>query len=53
MNFIAQYDDKIPEDLKFQKFTPTASAEFTVDNPALIDVFKPGATFYVDFTPAT
>lgn len=51
IRFAANYDDKTPEAEKFQKYTPTASAEYLIDNPALDDVFVPGAIFYVDFTP--
>lgn len=50
--FRAQYDDTIPEDQKFQKATPTAVAEFNVDNPAALAQFELGKCYYVDFTAA-
>ncbi len=51
LKFYAEYDGTIPEDQRFQKATPNASAEFTVDNPAALDQFKLGGFYYVDFTP--
>jgi hypothetical protein len=52
LRFDAQYDDTIPEDQRFQKATPSGHVELVVDNPAAIDQFKQGETYYVDFTPA-
>lgn len=52
LKFTAQYDTSIPEDQRFQKATPSASAEFLIDNPTAIDQFKLGEQYYVDFTPA-
>ena len=40
VNFSAQYDTSIPEDRRFQKATPAASAEFYIDNPAALEQFK-------------
>lgn len=40
------------EDNTFAKFSPSVSMDFIVANPALFGQFKPGDTFYVDFTPA-
>lgn len=52
VRFEAQYDDSIPEDQKFEKYTPTAHAEFNITNPAALAQFEVGKTYYVDFTPA-
>ena len=42
----------LDEDNTFAKFTPSASCEIYVANPALFGKFKPGEKYYVDFTPA-
>ena len=52
LKFSSQYDDTIPEDLRFQQATPSASAEFLIDNPSALAMFEIGKTYYVDFTPA-
>lgn len=52
LRFDAQYDDKTPEDQRFQKATPSGHAELVVDNPAALDKFEAGKAYYVDFTPA-
>lgn len=52
LRFDAQYDSSIPEDQRFQKATPSAHAEFQIDNPAALEQFKLGAAYYVDFTAA-
>ncbi len=44
-------DDGLDEDNTFAKFTPNASLDIMIANPALLGKFKPGETFYVDFTP--
>jgi hypothetical protein len=51
LNFTSQYDTSIPEDQRFQKATPSASAKFVVDNPAALEQFVPGECYYLDFTP--
>ena len=51
VRFVAAYDDTIPEDLRFQKATPSGEMELYIDNQAIIDGFKPGASYYVDLTP--
>lgn len=40
------------EDNTFAKFTPAANMSITIQNPALLDKFKVGDKFYVDFTAA-
>jgi hypothetical protein len=52
LKFVAHYDDTIPEDRRFQKASPTATAEFLIDNPAALAQFEVGKSYYVDFTPA-
>lgn len=52
LKFSAQYDQTIPEDQRFQKATPSAHAEFQIDNPAALEQFNLGDAYYVDFTPA-
>lgn len=44
--------DGSDEDNTYAKFTPSASCEIYVANPALLGQFEPGQAFYVDFTPA-
>lgn len=46
-----QYDQKIAEDLSFQKATPTGRMEMRIDNPDAIAAMPVGTVFYVDFTP--
>lgn len=51
LRFESQYDMSIPEDQRFQKATPSANAEFTIDNPPALEQFKLGDDYYLDFTP--
>ena len=44
--------DGSDEDNSFARWTPSASVEMNVMNPALFDKFAVGDTFYVDFTRA-
>lgn len=44
--------DGLDEDNSFAKYSPQASLQITVANPALLGKFEPGQTYYVDFTPA-
>lgn len=43
--------DGLDEDNTFAKFSPSGEFSLTVTNPALLDQFKPGEKYYVDFTP--
>lgn len=45
-------DDGLDEDNTFAKWSPSASCEILITNPALHGKFTPGQKFYVDFTPA-
>ena len=44
-------EDGSDENNTFARFTPSAAATFTINNPALVGKFNLGDTFYVDFTP--
>ncbi len=44
--------DGSDEDNTFAKFSPSLNLQLHLANPALIGRFKPGDTFYIDFTPA-
>ena len=46
-------EDGSDEDNTYAKFSPSASCEIFVANPALFGRFEPGERYYVDFTPAT
>lgn len=48
-----KYDESgLDEDNTFAKFSPGASLNINIANPALFGKFKVGDKFYVDFTPA-
>jgi hypothetical protein len=51
LRFDTHYDDMIPEDMRFQMATPTGHAELQIDNPAALEQFKLGESYYVDFVP--
>ena len=44
--------DGLHEDSTFSKYSPSATLEISITNPALHGQFNPGDKFYVDFTPA-
>lgn len=46
-------EDGTDEDNTFAKWSPQASCEIYINNPALHGKYAPGQKFYVDFTPAT
>lgn len=46
-------ENGLDENNTFSTFTPCADLDMTITNPALIGKFKPGQTFYVDFTEVT
>jgi len=48
--FRCAYDQKVAEDVSFQKATPTGFAEFHIDNPKAAEQLVIGAAYYVDFT---
>jgi len=45
--------DGSDEDNTFAKWTPSATCEVHINNPALLGKFEPGKKYYVDFTEAT
>lgn len=42
----------LDEDNTFAKFTPSANLSVNISNPDLLDKFKVGQAYSVDFTPA-
>jgi len=52
LRFDCRYDDSIPEDQRFQKATPSGSIELQIDNPAALEKFELGKSYYADFSPA-
>lgn len=49
--FETRYDPSIPEDIRFQKATPTGEIFMHIDNPAALAQFEMGKDYYVDFSP--
>jgi len=49
--FRCEYDQKVAEDVSFQKATPSGHAEFQIDNPKAAEQLVIGQSYYVDFTP--
>ncbi|MGI8333495.1 hypothetical protein ACRYCC_26380 [Actinomadura scrupuli] len=47
--FQAEYDQSVPEDQRYARYTPSGELRIQVDNPAV--VFVPGQQYYLDFTP--
>jgi hypothetical protein len=44
-------DDGLSKENKsFATATPTGELSFTLTNPALVDAFRPGESYYLDFT---
>lgn len=50
--FNAVYDNKIEEDKRFQKATPTANAEFLIDNINVMSQLVIGKSYYFDISIA-
>ena len=48
--FTAVYDDTIPEDQRFSRYTPFGEVKMTVDNPEI--KWTPGTSYYFDITEA-
>lgn len=44
--------DGSDEDNTYAKFSPSATLQISITNPALLGKFKAGEKYYVDFTPA-
>lgn len=47
--FTPEYDDSIPEDQRYAKFTPMGELKISVTNPAVS--FEPGTHYYIDISP--
>lgn len=45
-------DDGSDEDNTYAKYSPSASMEILIANPALVGKLTPGKKYYVDFTEA-
>lgn len=52
LEFTAVYDQSIPEDKLFFKYTPSGTFTMYVDNPPVVDALKLGDAYYFDITPA-
>ena len=50
--FAPQYDTSIPEDQRFQQFTPSGRFEIVVNNPNVLAALEVGKQYYIDLTPA-
>lgn len=48
--FAPVYDQSIPEDQRYAKFTPSGELRLYVDNPAVS--FEAGKAYYLDIAPA-
>lgn len=48
--FGAVYDNGLPENKRFARYSPSGSISITVDNPAV--KFEVGKSYYIDFTEA-
>ena len=44
--------EKDTENARFTKATPWGEIRLGIDNPAALEQFEPGKSYYVDFTPA-
>ncbi len=47
--FRCEYDQKVAEDVSFQKATPSGHAESQIDNPLAAEQLIIGRSYYVDF----
>jgi hypothetical protein len=45
--------DEVPENQRYHRYTPSGSLEITIDNPAALEQFELGKSYYLDFTPAS
>jgi hypothetical protein len=51
-SFNAVSDDQTEENKRFSQATPSGKLEVWVNNPAAIEKFEVGKSYYLDFTPA-
>ena len=47
-----RYDESIPEDERFSRYTPSGKLTMTVTNPAVIEALKIGQFYYLELFPA-
>ena len=45
------YDETIPEDVSFTKYTPSGEIKVHITNEAVLEKLAQGLYYYVDFTP--
>ena len=45
--------DGVSEDNSFAKWTPSGALAMTITNPTLLDTFKEGEKYYLNFSPAS
>lgn len=45
--------DGSDEDNTYATFSPSATMDISITNPALVGKFNPGEFYYVDFTPVS
>lgn len=46
------YVTEAGENADWSKYTPSGEIKMTITNPAAIEAFELGASYFVDFTPA-
>lgn len=46
--FACVYDPTLPEDVRFQKATPSGEFSIYVDNPAVLSEMRVGKSYYLD-----
>lgn len=51
LKFQAVGADEVPENQRYHKYTPSGCLEISVDNPAAVEQFELGKSYYLDFTP--
>ena len=50
LTFYAMYDPSIPEDMRYEKYTPSGQFTMTCNNPAALEQFVLGKQYYFDIT---
>lgn len=46
-------EDGIPENKRFNKYTPFGKLEISITNPDAMGFLQPGKSYYLDFTEVT
>lgn len=52
LTFNAEYDDTIPDDMRFYKATPNGQFVMTCNNPVVLEELQLGQQYYFDMSPA-